>query len=171
MNELGLLWIRYYNQLMNILLVIWLNKIIGQYKLQVWSKLNGSYFCVITSYERNSWIRTDVFKLWNYLAILLRESMPIENLKDWKHFTIVYVSYMTVQPKEMLWIVMFKKCGRITRWYYWIMVYWSHGWVCKKEKLSQGITIFHQRISRLDLIICLNYLYLLNKWRIKRLQS
>jgi hypothetical protein len=27
---IGLLWIRYYNQLMNILLVIWLNKIIGQ---------------------------------------------------------------------------------------------------------------------------------------------
>jgi DNA-binding transcriptional MerR regulator len=93
--------------------------------------------------------------LHGYKTIYLGESMPIENLKDLKkHFSsIVYVSYMTVQPERDVVDSYVQKMSEellddtTELWYIGRMVEFV-----KKEKLSQGITIFNSINELVDWI-------------------
>ncbi|MFV8363477.1 MerR family transcriptional regulator [Flavobacterium sp. ZT3P35] len=93
--------------------------------------------------------------LHGYKTIYLGESMPIENLKDLKkHFSsIIYVSYMTVQPERDVVDSYVQKMSEellddtTELWYIGRMVEFV-----KKEKLSQGITIFNSINELVDWI-------------------
>ena len=93
--------------------------------------------------------------LHGYRTIYLGESMPIENLKDLKkHFSsIVFVSYMTVQPERDVVDSYVQKMSEELRddstelWYIGRMVEFV-----KKEKLPQGITIFNSINELVDWI-------------------
>ena len=93
--------------------------------------------------------------LHGYKTIYLGESMPIENLKDLKKnfSSIVYVSYMTVQPERDVVDSYVQKMSEellddtTELWYIGRMVEFV-----KKEKLSQGITIFNSINELVDWI-------------------
>ncbi len=93
--------------------------------------------------------------LHGYKTIYLGESMPIENLKDLKkHFSsIVFVSYMTVQPERDIVDSYVQKMSEellddtTELWYIGRMVEFV-----KKEKLPQGITIFNSINELVDWI-------------------
>ena len=93
--------------------------------------------------------------LHGYKTIYLGESMPIENLKDLKkHFSsIVFVSYMTVQPERDVVDSYVQKMSEellddsTELWYIGRMVEFV-----KKEKLTQGITIFNSINELVDWI-------------------
>ena len=93
--------------------------------------------------------------LHGYRTIYLGESMPIENLKDLKkHFSsIVFVSYMTVQPERDVVDSYVQKMSEellddsTELWYIGRMVEFV-----KKEKLTQGITIFNSINELVDWI-------------------
>ncbi len=93
--------------------------------------------------------------LHGYKTIYLGESMPIENLKDLKkHFSsIVFVSYMTVQPERDVVDSYVQKMSEellddtTELWYIGRMVEFV-----KKEKLPQGITIFNSINELVDWI-------------------
>ena len=93
--------------------------------------------------------------LHGYKTIYLGESMPIENLKDLKkHFSsIVFVSYMTVQPERDIVDSYVQKMAEellddtTELWYIGRMVEFV-----KKEDLQQGITIFNSINELVDWI-------------------
>ncbi len=93
--------------------------------------------------------------LHGYKTIYLGESMPIENLKDLKkHFSsIVFVSYMTVQPERDIVDSYVQKMAdellddTTELWYIGRMVEFL-----KKEELQQGITIFNSINELVDWI-------------------
>lgn len=93
--------------------------------------------------------------LHGYKTIYLGESMPIENLKDLKkHFnSIVYVSYMTVQPEKSVIDEYVQKMAdellddETELWYIGRMVEFI-----KKEALPERITIFNSITELVDWI-------------------
>ncbi|MBG6185948.1 MerR family transcriptional regulator [Flavobacterium sp. CAN_S2] len=93
--------------------------------------------------------------LHGYKTIYLGESMPIENLKDLKkHFdSIVFVSYLTVQPERDILDSYIKKMSdellddTTELWYLGRMVEFI-----KKEELSDRITIFNSITELVDWI-------------------
>jgi DNA-binding transcriptional MerR regulator len=93
--------------------------------------------------------------LHGYKTIYLGESMPIENLKDLKkHFnSIVYVSYMTVQPERDLLDNYIQKMSEellddsTELWYIGRMVEFI-----KKDELPEQITIFNSISELVDWI-------------------
>nr|WP_314839775.1 MerR family transcriptional regulator [uncultured Flavobacterium sp.] len=93
--------------------------------------------------------------LHGYKTIYLGESMPIENLKDLKkHFnSIVYVSYMTVQPERDLLDNYIQKMSEellddsTELWYIGRMVEFIN-----KDKLPEQITIFNSISELVDWI-------------------
>ena len=93
--------------------------------------------------------------LHGYKTIYLGESMPIENLKDLKkHFnSIVFVSYMTVQPERDIVDSYVEKMSEellddtTELWYIGRMVEFV-----KKDKLPRGITIFNSINELVDWI-------------------
>ena len=93
--------------------------------------------------------------LHGYKTIYLGESMPIENLKDLKkHFhSIVFVSYMTVQPERDILDGYIQKMSEellddtTELWYIGRMVEFI-----KKEELPERITIFNSISELVDKI-------------------
>ncbi|WP_158729353.1 MULTISPECIES: MerR family transcriptional regulator [unclassified Flavobacterium] len=93
--------------------------------------------------------------LHGYKTIYLGESMPIENLKDLKkHFnSIVYVSYMTVQPERDILDNYIQKMSEellddsTELWYIGRMVEFI-----KKDELPEQITIFNSISELVDWI-------------------
>ncbi|MBB1192107.1 MerR family transcriptional regulator [Flavobacterium sp. SOK18b] len=93
--------------------------------------------------------------LHGYKTIYLGESMPIENLKDLKkHFnSIVYVSYMTVQPERDILDNYIQKMSEellddtTELWYIGRMVEFI-----KKDELPEQITIFNSISELIDWI-------------------
>ena len=93
--------------------------------------------------------------LHGYKTIYLGESMPIENLKDLKkHFhSIVFVSYMTVQPERDILDGYIQKMSEellddtTELWYIGRMVEFI-----KKEELPERITIFNSITELVDWI-------------------
>ncbi|TWI03097.1 B12 binding protein [Flavobacterium tiangeerense] len=93
--------------------------------------------------------------LHGYKTIYLGESMPIENLKDLKkHFnSIVYVSYMTVQPERDILDNYIQKMSEellddnTELWYIGRMVEFI-----KKDELPEKITIFNSISELVDWI-------------------
>jgi DNA-binding transcriptional MerR regulator len=93
--------------------------------------------------------------LHGYKTIYLGESMPIENLKDLKkHFnSIVYVSYMTVQPERDILDEYIQKMSEellddsTELWYIGRMVEFIN-----KDKLPEQITIFNSISELVDWI-------------------
>ncbi len=93
--------------------------------------------------------------LHGYKTIYLGESMPIENLKDLKkHFnSIVYVSYMTVQPERDILDEYIKKMSEelldesTELWYIGRMVDFI-----KRDSLPEQITIFNSISELVDWI-------------------